>query len=62
MNRSHDNTCEHCRADLPRHVVGKVDYCSQECFEAEEGPTEIDPARDTIACTLAVEIAEGVHG
>lgn len=62
MNRSEDNTCEHCLADLPRHVVGKVFFCSQSCFEASEGPIDDEP-RDAIAdlnpaaCTLAAERA-----
>lgn len=37
MSRSEDNTCEHCRCDLPRHVVGKVYYCSAECHREAEG-------------------------
>lgn len=36
MNRSEDNTCEYCRADLPREAVGNVHFCSAECFEANE--------------------------
>jgi hypothetical protein len=35
--RQHETTCEHCRADLPRHVGRGVYYCSEECYLAEEG-------------------------
>jgi hypothetical protein len=36
MNRSEDNTCEYCKADLPREAIGNVHFCSVECFDASE--------------------------
>lgn len=57
MNRSEDNTCETCRCDLPRHVVGKVFFCSEACFEAAEGPRDTLVDLNPAACTLAAERA-----
>lgn len=34
MSRSEDNTCEYCRADLPRGSA--THFCGKECFEANE--------------------------
>lgn len=64
-------TCHHCGAPMRNTdpdfaayehtpwVHDHVFYCDDTCFEAAEGPIEVDPARDTIACVLSVEIAAG---
>lgn len=64
MNREDIHVCEHCKEDLPRHAVGKVYYCSQECYEAEEGPIDRDTLTDiaadlpdAAACALVAELA-----
>lgn len=57
MNREDIHVCAHCRCDLPRHVVGKVWYCSEACFEAEEGPRDTLVDLNPAACTLASERA-----
>lgn len=58
----HDYDHEYCDCGcgerIPNYVRG-VYYATKECMERAEGvQIDADPARDTIACVLAVEIAE----
>ncbi len=62
----HDYAHEYCGCGCGEHIknwVPGVYYATKECMERAEGvQIDPDPARDTIACVLSVEIAEEARG
>ena len=57
MNLGYHHSDEYCQCgEHMGHWVPGTFYCSAECEAYFEGKP--DPARDTIACVLATEIAE----